>query len=363
MTSGRPWLFSPAVDLASFAAPALFSLAVVSLAPRYWPDGESPEWLWVAGVLLVDVAHVWSSAFVTYLDPAELSRHRARYVLVPALGWVGGVGLYALGGAASFWRVLAYVAVFHFVRQQYGFLALYRARAREHSRLGAFIDGAAIYAATLYPLLYWHTHLPRRFAWFMQGDFGEGAPLVLEQIGAAVHAAALGAYAGYALFTYRRGRPTPWGKHLLVGATAATWYGGIVVTNSDLAFTVTNVFAHGIPYAVLVFSYGRHLGADNDDGRSASPRALLLGGTLWSSALRFAACLWSLAFVEELLWDRSLWHERDSWFALGRFDVSSFESLWVPLLAVPQWTHYVLDGLFWRRGDNPSLGRWLRRSI
>ena len=358
---GTPWLFSPVVDLASFAAPALLALAVVAAAPSFWPEGESPMWLWVVGVLLVDVAHVWSSVFLTYLDPAELSRHSARYVLVPVLGWAGGVGLYSLTGSAGFWRVLAYVAVFHFVRQQYGFVALYRARAREHGRLGAFIDGAAIYSATLYPLLYWHAHLPRHFAWFTPGDFGAGVPLLLAQIGAVVHGAALGTYAVNALLASRRGSATPWGKHVLVGATAATWYVGIVATNSDLAFTVTNVLGHGIPYAVLVFSYARHVDAGDDSERPKALRSRWLGGDLWSSAFRFLTCIWALAFVEELLWDRSLWHEHDGVFALNRFDVSAFESLWVPLLAVPQLTHYVLDGLYWRRGGNPSLGRWLER--
>ena len=37
--------------------------------------------------------------------------------------------------------------------------------------------------------------------------------------------------------------------------------------------------------------------------------------------------------------------------------------LWlVPLLAVPQLTHYVLDGLLWRRSANPRLGEVFARS-
>ena len=35
-------------------------------------------------------------------------------------------------GELVFWRALAYLAVFHFVRQQYGWMALYRARMGEH---------------------------------------------------------------------------------------------------------------------------------------------------------------------------------------------------------------------------------------
>ena len=108
--------------------------------------------------------------------------------------WAGGALLYGLGGPGWFWRVLAYVAVLHFVRQQYGWLALYRACAGDQSRLGAIIDRSAIYLATLYPLLYWHAHLPRSFAWFMPGDFVGGVPAALADAALWLYVAALGAY-------------------------------------------------------------------------------------------------------------------------------------------------------------------------
>ena len=81
-----------------------------------------------------------------------------------------GVALYS-ESETLFWRALAYLAVFHFVRQQYGWVALYRARVGERGRAGWWIDAAAVYMATLYPLVYWHAHLPRRFWWFLPGDF------------------------------------------------------------------------------------------------------------------------------------------------------------------------------------------------
>jgi hypothetical protein len=347
-----PWIFSRQVDLAVFALPALVSLGLCAAAPLEPGSGESPEWLWISGVLLVDVAHVWSTIFVTYLDPSELRRHPGRYWLIPGAGWAVGVVLYALGGAALFWRCLAYLAVFHFVRQQYGWLALYRARARDRGRLGAIIDGAAIYAATLYPLLWWHAHLPRRFDWFLPGDFVTGLPRAVAGAAGAVYVACLGAYAARALLQARRREPTAWGKHLLLFGTAATWYAGMVLYDDDYAFTLTNVLGHGIPYAALVFSYARHVRASEP-----GPGARLLGGSPGAALVRFVACLWLLAYLEELLWDRGVWHERAHLFGAG-FDLASFEPWLVPLLAVPQLTHYVVDGVFWRRAKNPNLRSW-----
>jgi hypothetical protein len=352
----RPWIFSARADLLLFTLPALFALAVVALSPEA-RTGESPEWVWWVGVLLVDVGHVWSTSFLTYLDRSELQRHATRYLLVPALGWVGGVALYAAGGGALFWRCLAYLAVFHFMRQQYGWMALYRARAKDRSRSGAVIDGAAIYAATLYPLVHWHAHLPRRFDWFLPGDFLPGLPAGVAAAAFVPYLLALAAYVLRALWQWRRSQPIPWGKHLLLLCTAATWYVGIVASNADYAFTLCNVLVHGIPYAALVFSFGRHVAAAQPEPRS-SLSARLLGGSAGQALLRFVGCLWLLALLEELLWDRGVWHERPELFgsslALGDWHV------WlVPLLALPQLSHYVLDGLIWRRDGNPELRRWL----
>jgi hypothetical protein len=308
--------------------------------------------VWLVGVLLVDVAHVWSTAFITYLNPVELRRHTERYWLVPAGGWVVGVLLYGLGGAALFWRCLAYLAVFHFVRQQYGWMALYRARAGDRGRLGAVIDGGAIYAATLYPLIWWHAHLPRRFAWLSPGDFVSGLPSALAVAAGFVYVACLGAYGARALLQAAGDAPTPWGKHLLLLGTAATWYAGIVLYDDDVAFTLTNVLAHGIPYAALVFSYARHARA-----HEPGPATRLLGGSALGAFVRFVACLWLFAYVEELLWDRGVWHERPHLFGDGP-SLAEVEPWLVPLLAVPQLTHYVLDGLFWRRAGNANLRDW-----
>jgi hypothetical protein len=345
-----PWIFSPRVDLLAFALPALLSIGALAAMPQRPPGGS--EWVWVTGVLLVDVAHVWSTMFVTYLNPAEVRRHPMRYACVPGAGWVLGVLLYSLGGALLFWRCVAYLAVFHFVRQQYGWMMLYRARAAERGLVGSLIDGAAIYAATLYPLIWWHAHLPRNFDWFLPGDFLRGLPAEAAGAAGVSYVACLVAYCARAVVQAARREPVAWGKHLLLMATAATWYVGIVLCDDDDAFTLTNVFAHGIPYAVLVFSYARFMAA-SEPGVGAR----LLGGSAFAAGVRFLACLWLLAYAEELLWDRAHWHERPDLFGEG-FELSSLEAWLVPLLAVPQLTHYVLDGMFWRRAGNENLRAW-----
>lgn len=333
------WLFSPVVDLAAFGGSALLSFVALAIGWHFgWLDGEkadTPEWTWIAGVLLIDVAHVWSTLFRTYLDPAELRRRPMLYSFVPVIGLVIGVGLYSLG-AAVFWRCLAYLAVFHFVRQQYGWVALYRAKCGERDRAGWWLDATTIYLATVYPLVHWHSHLPRRFWWFLKGDF-EQIPTVFAELLEPVYWTALALYFTRSVW---RGFPNP-GKDLVVFTTALCWYVGIVAINSDYAFLVTNVVIHGLPYLVLVYWYGWV--------RTATQPVSHL-----KTIGIFIATVWTLAFVEELLWDRVRWKER-SWLFGPSWNVKQWEWLLVPLLALPQFTHYALDGFIWRRRSNPDF--------
>jgi hypothetical protein len=344
-TPGR-WLVSREWDLAVFGGSALLALAL--LAWGAWTDAlaeATPAWTWVLTVVLVDVAHVWATGYRVYADPEELRRRPWLYSGVPLAVYATGVLLYSTS-PGLFWRILAYVAVFHFVRQQYGWVALYRRRLGDHSTLDRVLDDAAIYSATLYPILYWHAHLPREFEWFIAGDFIPGLPRGAASVLLPVHLGTMAAYAARQLWLAARGRPVSPGKNVVVATTWAAWFVGIVVLDSDYAFTVTNVLVHGIPYLALVWVYGRTRYASGPVSRAFRPGAWAL----------YLAPLAALAWLEEWGWDRIVWHERPGLFPGGDFSPGPEAlALIVPLLALPQGTHYVLDGWIWRARGNPRL--------
>lgn len=336
------WLFSARIDLGVFLGSAAASFVALIIGARAGAlYGETPDWAWVPAILMIDVAHVYATAYRVYFDVDEFRRRPWLYVSVPALGLMLGIALYS-ESEVYFWRALAYLAVFHFVRQQYGWVALYRAKAGERDRLGHLLDSAAIYISTIYPLIYWHANLPREFWWFLKGDFAP-IPSLVEGIARPFYWAILAAYGLRSLYRFlARGLANP-GKDIVVATTAACWHVGIISFNSDYAFTVTNVIIHGVPYIALVYWYARHR-------RDQLGRAYRFA-TRWPVV--FLATLWLLAYAEELLWDRVVWHER-SWLFGRPWDVP-LKVVWVPLLALPQLVHYVLDGFIWRRRDNPNL--------
>ena len=99
------WIHSAVFDGALILGPAAVSvLAVVLLSPLQVE--RTPPWGWLLFVVGVDVTHVWSSLYRTYLDPEEFQRRRERYLLTPLVCFVAGVVLYG-AGSLVFWRVLA----------------------------------------------------------------------------------------------------------------------------------------------------------------------------------------------------------------------------------------------------------------
>jgi len=337
------WLFSRETDLTVFLGSAVVSLLLLAVG---WQAGilndESPDWTWISAVLLIDVAHVWSTTFRTYFDTAEFKRRFWLYVLVPVFGYVVGVALYS-EGELTFWKVLALVAVFHFVRQQYGWVALYRRKLGETNRWTWWIDASAIYLATIYPLAYWMTRLPRNFEWFVQNDF-VSLPSFVEIVLFPIYVIALTAYFGKSIYQYLTTGFLNIGKDIIVATTAVCWYIGIVFFNSDYAFTVTNVIIHGVPYFALIYVYAQF-------HRQSSGRVYR---SLSSNWLVFLATLWALAYIEELFWHRGVWHDK-LWLFGGEWSWDDLKMFLVPLLAVPQLTHYVLDGFIWRRNSHPDF--------
>jgi hypothetical protein len=380
----QAWLFGARTDLAVFAGSVLGSGLLAWAAPQLGVAGETPLWAWVVCVLAIDVAHVWATLFRTYLDTGEVRRRPLLLTGVPLLAYAGGVAAH-LHAPSLFWRLLAYAALFHFVRQQYGWVALYGRRAGA-SRLERRLDAAVVYAVTLGPVLWWHARLPRPYWWFVEGDFaplpGWLAPVALwgQAAGVAVWGAfQLGrlwrstsarragvpggsapggsahggrapggsAHGGSAQGGSAQGDGVQVGKVVLVAATWGAWVGGIVLARDDFSFTVMNVTLHGVPYLALLWRYARGRAAEAGGGGRLLLRAGLPG---------FLALLVALAFLEELLWDRLVWHERPMLFGAGGPELPEvLLALVVPLLALPQATHYVLDAFIWRPGSDSRL--------
>lgn len=349
MRPSTSWLVSPRFDLGWFAAPGLVALVLALVLGLALPSSPAQELgLWIAGVLLIDVAHVWASLYRTWLDPVARHQHAELLRWTPVLVFLTGFVAHAIA-PRLFWGLLAYVAVFHFIKQQVGFVALYLRAGRERPR-DATLAKAGVWIGTALPVAYWHGHLPREFAWFMPDDFVAGLPEALGDAAAWAQLPLLACVLGRRAWLHARGEGHPM-VTILLALTAASWNLGIVVFDDDRVFTLTNVVLHGVPYMALVWVAG---------GRERVEQALPGRGALPLLAA-FYGLLVALACLEEAAWDRLVWHDHPQLFGHATLELDALTgSLIVALLSVPQTTHYLLDRWIWRVGPrNPELARQL----
>lgn len=296
-------------------------------------------------VLLIDVAHVYSTLYRTYFDRTALRKQRALLWTIPFLSFTAGVVVYSLNDLL-FWRLLAYIAVFHFIRQQYGFMRVY-SRKESASRVLRFVDSFTIYYATIYPLLYWHLSGPRNFNWFVDGDFIYLQSPALLWAATALYVLMLMVYAVKEIFLLATTGRFNWPKTAVIVGTIVSWYFGIVYFNGDMAYTLLNVVSHGIPYMALVWLHGK-----KTHSKPASGNAFLKAVFSTYGVVVFVGLIFLFAFVEEGLWNVAVWKEHGSVFGDRQWTrgavTDQLLTLIIPLLAVPQLTHYVLDGFIWK---------------
>ncbi|HEX2627468.1 MAG TPA: hypothetical protein VHM26_00600, partial [Chitinophagaceae bacterium] len=223
----QPWIGKPATDILFILLPPFACLLVIALFPGLFQNSKGmPEAGWVILILLIDVAHVYSTLYRTYFDPQSFKKQQALLLAIPFVGFIIGVVLYSIS-SLLFWRLLAYVAVFHFIRQQYGFMRLY-SRKEKPSTWMRRLDAVVIYYATLYPILYWHLNGPRNFNWFIENDFVYLQSEWLLATLTILYYIIVAAYIIKEIVYCIRNRYLNVPKLLVMTGTLASWYFGIV---------------------------------------------------------------------------------------------------------------------------------------
>lgn len=327
------------------AIPFLCYLSLFFIPVSVLQSNDIPEVMWLFLVVFVDVAHVYSTMYRTYVDKQLVHRHKNLFFGLPLLLLLLSIILHSIN-AMLFWRALAYLAVYHFIRQQYGFMKLY-SRKNNYSKTKQVIDAITIYGVTILPVMFWHFSNNRHFTWFIKGDFYlmDLHPQV-SQIVVILFWMVIVIYVVSEIIESIKSKEINLQKNAIVIGTALSWYIGIVHFNSDMVFTFLNIICHGIPYMALVWVHGKKSNASTTHNSFLK----LIYGRF--SLLLFLLPLLLFAYAEEGLWDFFVWNEHGAvFFSLGDSHFSLPKTLLnivVPLLSLPQLFHYVIDGFIWK---------------
>lgn len=332
----KNWIHSFWYDIVFFISPPFGILLFLFLLPNKiesWQENNATL-SWLLLIVFIDVAHVYATLFKTYFNPIERKYYRGYLIKIPIISFLIGLLLYSFG-TLTFWSVLAYIAVFHFIRQQYGFVKLY---TREDKATTRWLDNLVLYTVTLYPMLFWFFSPKRNFNWFVENEFWIFPNHTILTYLKIFYFLIIGWYLLYEVRSLYKTKTINLPKNLWLFGTALSWYFGIVYFNSDIVFTLLNVVCHGIPYMALVYA----------NQRKEKHIAIIPKLTVTKGIFVFLFIILLIAILEESLWDILVWKEHFAGFIPVNLH-PKWEILLVPLLTVPQFSHYLLDGIIWKR--------------
>eukprot|EP01060_Flectonema_neradi_P015674 TRINITY_DN22320_c0_g1_i1.p1 TRINITY_DN22320_c0_g1~~TRINITY_DN22320_c0_g1_i1.p1 ORF type:complete len:380 (+),score=25.04 TRINITY_DN22320_c0_g1_i1:39-1142(+) len=345
----KKYIFSKNMDMVAHVLPIIAGAVVAPFMWMYVDKNSMPLWGYLFIVVFCDVGHVWGTIFRCYLDTAENKRRWALYNLTPVAVFVTTFVLHYWVSVGLCWMVIGYIAIFHFIRQQWGFLCLYRARAGESTDYN--IDRMAHLSGALCPILLWHSDRDRTFDWFMREDpFLVSVPAGSYPFIVACYACIFVAYYARA---YACGKIalSPM-KYLVMSFCWLTWLIGILLPHKLIAVFFLNMF-HAAPSYMIVFFTARNKWSIHEPPTDAERliKYLVKPGNWWVYLLFFVV----IAVIEESLWEAFVW--RDYFPNSFTFEVNHLgKSFFTSLLSLPQTTHYVLDAFIWKLSQNPGLG-------
>lgn len=358
------WVVSPLADLCCFAGPLVLACGIAWLTANSVGEDEVPLHWWIPLGTCVDVAHVYGTLYRTVFDSEATSRNWYLYLMA-------GPGLFCITlcinlflGMKWGWTLLAYFAMYHFAKQPFGILCLYKARFGERGARNHQWDYYTCMLGAAIPMLLIHVWDPDPEArnvlrWFYSGEqflfrLPEFTRMPLQILYVLVPTA------WFLRLLYQRlreGVPINFGKIFIMGAQYLTWYMGTSDHHlTSLAFH--NLF-HGMSSMLLVYvAVNRRMETWRRERPSTMCWTDKLNEALVSSPWLYVGFAVVLAAIEEVLWDLLVEQEKmpqDTYRRLPKFSPTQ-QAVFTSFLMMPQLSHYFLDGFIWKMTvQNPGL--------
>jgi hypothetical protein len=326
--ASRGWIFSPKTDICVFWLPVAvaYICSFIFGALQEPPAISSINFLF--GLAIFDAGHVLATTGPVFRRKSEGKLFAFRLGLI--LMTLFTLGSYLIS-RQLFFSIVAPLAVFHVMKQQYGWLMLSRRTFAEPLSTRLW-DQVLLWNVMLAPVLWWLSpmsaaeksyYMPKDFSFIVPSFVAQGALVLYVFINVA-----------YVIHIFRSKDALNWGKLSLLMATGL-WFFTLIFFPSKIAFFASLFYAHGIAY--ILYSQ-RDFAATQFTKMKGKwvPFVQIFA----KKSLLFFIVVAAIGFV---------WRVGGT-VAYKTFDVSSGSliefALWYPLLV-----HYYFDSFIWRGID------------
>lgn len=281
---------------------------------------------------ITDATHVMSTYFLFLKSSAHRRALNSKLYLVPVLTILVSYLIYGYS-TQTFEVILGYMALFHIVMQQFGWLKISH-RLNKCDSFEQKINYSAFIGMTLMPILYWHSGAsvvsPSYFypenikvifstkmaGYFVLGSYLLTAPMVF-----------------YTIFNFLKNRIVNLSSVLITIATGNIFYIGLIYAKSPTYFWLSLIITHAWGYHFFISKNLMQLEGFSSQANSYKKNTRVI-------------LSWMLAII--LL--------AGTWY----YFIFSFKHLkWViPMLWSPLLIHYVFDSIVWKRKFLNKLGEF-----
>ncbi|MAE42698.1 hypothetical protein CMO93_02920, partial [Candidatus Woesearchaeota archaeon] len=298
--------------------------------------------------IAVDMPHVYSTIFRTYLDKAELKKRKLLFIISPILCFLFFFVTY-LNSSKWFWFLLAYFAIFHFIRQQYGWMMWTSTKGGELNGFDKNLNRVVIYNAVLFPLI-WVLSNQTPIMWFSEGDLSAFLPEIVGTVSLVIHWIINLIYISRQLHLFFTKKGINLAKNMVLITTWIAWYVPFVILG-HLGYYIAGVaiqtLVHGIPYIYLLYKYGQNRAKTS------------LNVPKWILKTKGIVISYSIFMLFALI--EFIGHDVESvsFFSSDLNLNALIVAIIIFIVIVPQTTHYLLDGFIWRTKNDFELRKAL----
>jgi hypothetical protein len=298
--------------------------------------------------ILLDEGHVYATLFRTFFDKVEMKR-RGHLIIGSLIGVALVHLILILISYKLFTHVLAYVALYHVVRQQIGFVHITFLKDPNKEVEDRKWDRGIIYLMTIACALYWFSHFEQtgKDFYFTKGDVF-AIPSFIGDVAIKLMWCGVIAYFIREVGKFRKYGQLNIAKYIVVSTTFIHWYLGLVATHYLFLFVAMTYFYHSIPYIALVYKYSAR-----ETGSLTQLRWTKIFGPLkW---VPFVLVFFLGSYIEYNGWFQVIPEAFAHIFVVPLFTMSeATQNIFIGFMWVPLVTHYVIDGFIWKFSDPKS---------
>lgn len=316
------YIASPLFDWVFIIGSPLLAVAVVLAAARFMPADAVEHYV----LAYMALGHHVPTFLRAYGDPAEFSRNRFQFVVVPLC--VAPLVLFLVFFDARLLTLIFVWDQYHFIRQHYGFMRIYNVKSgagsRDDARLDQWLCFSFFVAILAHSDFYGYMYADSFYelgigfpGWLVEG-FATGSLVVAIVVGVL--------YLANLQSRLAQGLPIATLKLLLFATSFGVWYYAyVVLSHGFLSYAISSLF-HCLQYDAFAWFYNRA------KARSLTPSR---GNALFR-------------YVHE---GRNAWLYVVLILAYGVFSTVGRGMSIVPILALNTTTgllHYYFDSFIWR---------------